>query len=132
MTSSVAALAQESWREADLAVARAYAECARAHRAFSARARAPERAAPPPAGLEALTLAMEELASAMRLRGLVFFGKIGSVTIYDPAQHALDGGEAGAGAKVRFAAPGVTSLGRGVVLKACVRPVQSRKLRDGP
>lgn len=127
MTGGVSALAQESWREADLALARAYAECARAQRALTARSRAKTQAAPPRAGLEALTLGIEELASAMRLRGLVLFGKIGSVTTYDPACHALERGQADIGARVRFAAPGVTSPGRAIVLKACVRSIRDRK-----
>lgn len=132
MNTSVAALAQESWREADLCLARACAECARAQRALTSGRYATETARPLHAAQEALALTMDELTSALRLRGLVLFGKIGSVARYDSAHHALELGKARVGAMVRVTAPGVTSLGRGVVLKGSVRLVKSRKLLGGP
>lgn len=134
MISDVSALAQESWRDADLALAKAYSECARARRALAtqARPRAGEATKSSLAAHEALVLAMQELESALRLRGLVPFGKIGSVALYDPAHHALERGRAGAGSSVRVVAPGVMRSVGGALLKACVRQVKSRKLLGEP
>lgn len=127
MSAHVAALAQESWREADLALARAYAEAERARRALAGLARKQPHAKPVLGAQEALILTLEELAHGLRLRGLVPFGKIGSVAAFDPLRHGLETGAAESGAMVRFQAPGVAGPQRGIVLKAMVRRVRSRK-----
>lgn len=131
MKAHVAALAEESWREADTALARAYAEAARAHRALTVLTRKPPQPKPLLDAHQALVLALEELAHGLRLRGLVPFGKVGSVEAFDPLRHGMETGSAQNGAMVRFLAPGVAGPQRGIVLKALVRQVRSRKHQGG-
>lgn len=111
------ALAEAAWAEADAALALALVEFDEA-----------EAAKKPEVREEALALARQALANAVRRRGLTRFGVIGRQEAYDPARHDLTTARARAPKSVRIVASGV-ARGETTLVKARARPVVQRRVK---
>jgi len=131
---TVEALAALSWETADVRLAEAWSEQARLEAALSSLRRSLKtRSKAPCAASDAALLLRQALEAALRARGLGSIGRAGAVQRFDPGLHALESGEAEAGAEVRVVAPGVQRVGdaREVVRRAAVRRVRRRTAAVG-
>jgi len=124
-------MAALSWAEADAHLAQAWAEAALLARNLLSAQRAgrkgPAQAlAKVEAALECQEIVTQELAAALRVRGLEPIGRVGEVSRFDPDGHCPDRGRPAPGAEVRVVSPGVRRVAAGVVLPARVRPIRRR------